>query len=818
MSAEDVPLLVAPSKRTYYPVIILEQLGVRGTQLLLFLSYGILFLAVLLSCYDKDWKTVTQTLNGSWTPMVHDNQLIGSKFVSNFSLSSNVQMMFSVCSPSVLRRRVVDPDIQETLVAKADQAPILLAKRIDISNHVVVRAHNSSQSSILFESTDPLSLVCSDSVDNSQICHAGCIIYPSSYILAFENLPSKIRGSLSFSMEYFVGRAIVSESELLLPPEMEYGIPVATSISADLVFNYNSVFRVDIELGIRVLLSVCTLWSILVFNMRIHKSDMGRFIIAEQHWISYLLWSVLLMQGITYIPYVLGRVRAFRIISSAGISVGFTMILITALLVLDSITATSEALLRSYQLDPSAIDDRGADYGTLREFPKEFYYGKILMFLVISGFWIVGSIVGIPQTPEVQLLDYFKGNTELSTVVVVLVIMRVTVTSLYIIWLFTSAFKASIALEKLPYMPTRFRQLAFRFAMVIMVNQVGYFVVRILGIFAARRVNDGAALHSGYQSSLELADLIFVSSITYIVAFVYSPASHRRKTPGYSLTGKSGIEETSFRFSTAKMLMEFSINSYFDSPFDRPEDGVGNIDSSKLDISHYGFELAAVVQSRSTNTSCFVSYSPKSRVVIVTFRGTEKTSLTNFNTNFWITRTPLVFDDRVEKQWYIPYFMEAGGVHAGYSNAYISIRSPLLKVISTLTDSASGILFTGHSMGGVLANLCAYDVTLHLPKIDMCVYTFGSPRFADIVLAPKYNEKVPCTYRVVCNRDIVTTMPHFGILYAHVGKEIFVDVQGNFLFQPSFVETAIRPSRSSLEDHKKETYLAALTRICEYAA
>jgi predicted lipase len=39
-----------------------------------------------------------------------------------------------------------------------------------------------------------------------------------------------------------------------------------------------------------------------------------------------------------------------------------------------------------------------------------------------------------------------------------------------------------------------------------------------------------------------------------------------------------------------------------------------------------------------------------------------------------------------------------------------------------------GVIFTGHSLGGALANLFAVNFTQTYPDIPMKLYTFGQPR------------------------------------------------------------------------------------------
>ena len=51
-------------------------------------------------------------------------------------------------------------------------------------------------------------------------------------------------------------------------------------------------------------------------------------------------------------------------------------------------------------------------------------------------------------------------------------------------------------------------------------------------------------------------------------------------------------------------------------------------------------------------------------------------------------------------------------VHSGFMRAYESVRDPLLQILYDLTqwDEAWDICVTGHSLGGAIATLCAFEL------------------------------------------------------------------------------------------------------------
>lgn len=121
-----------------------------------------------------------------------------------------------------------------------------------------------------------------------------------------------------------------------------------------------------------------------------------------------------------------------------------------------------------------------------------------------------------------------------------------------------------------------------------------------------------------------------------------------------------------------------------------------------------------------------------------------------------------------------------GRAHSGFSEAYESIRSAMFENIrKSLTDLAvsSGrpvlVYVLGHSLGGALATLGAYDLATSgehfgrysdgsaissAPCTVRCV-TWGSPRVGDSTFAQAYISAVPSTARFVHKPDVVPRVP-----------------------------------------------------------
>ena len=65
---------------------------------------------------------------------------------------------------------------------------------------------------------------------------------------------------------------------------------------------------------------------------------------------------------------------------------------------------------------------------------------------------------------------------------------------------------------------------------------------------------------------------------------------------------------------------------------------------------------------------------------------------------------------------------------------------------------------TGHSLGGALATLAAYDLQAEFAFRKLQVYTFGSPRTGNHAFAHDYERRVPHTWHVVNERACPSNM------------------------------------------------------------
>lgn len=143
---------------------------------------------------------------------------------------------------------------------------------------------------------------------------------------------------------------------------------------------------------------------------------------------------------------------------------------------------------------------------------------------------------------------------------------------------------------------------------------------------------------------------------------------------------------------------------------------------------------------------------------IITCRGTEPHERADIETNL----------DAV-----MAVAESVGRVHRGFK-AEVDRLWPRLE--QALISNTRPVWFTGHSLGGAMAAICAGRCRLSFIQSNpRAVFTFGSPRIGN----RRYVNHVRLEYyRFVNNNDIVPHFPPAWCGYRHSGKQVYIDSEG----------------------------------------
>ncbi|KAJ1733632.1 hypothetical protein LPJ61_001466 [Coemansia biformis] len=160
----------------------------------------------------------------------------------------------------------------------------------------------------------------------------------------------------------------------------------------------------------------------------------------------------------------------------------------------------------------------------------------------------------------------------------------------------------------------------------------------------------------------------------------------------------------------------------------------------------------------------FLGHNNRTRIIVVSFRGTK-------DVDDWVQDSEFSLD-----AW--PPHVPGSMVHHGFLSAYQSVATGVMREIVRLAarHPTYRIVFTGHSLGGAEAVLCAVD-TLHRHSELVHrthIYTYGMPRIGNSDWADSVEGLGIPVYRVVYENDMVVHIPFQWLGYTHFAQEVWI--------------------------------------------
>lgn len=164
----------------------------------------------------------------------------------------------------------------------------------------------------------------------------------------------------------------------------------------------------------------------------------------------------------------------------------------------------------------------------------------------------------------------------------------------------------------------------------------------------------------------------------------------------------------------------------------------------------------------------------------VVFRGTEKTRVKDILTVIQIRSSKLSLEkiEGCNLELATAVQDKKIRVHKGFKDAYHSVRKTVWQLVYATTGWSEEwkVCATGHSLGGALAALCAFDYAntrdenTNGPKVFMM--NFGCPRIGNSTFQKLYQKTVEHSCRVAIGDDIICNVPP---QFNHVGSELLFE-------------------------------------------
>ncbi|GAX81322.1 hypothetical protein CEUSTIGMA_g8753.t1 [Chlamydomonas eustigma] len=220
------------------------------------------------------------------------------------------------------------------------------------------------------------------------------------------------------------------------------------------------------------------------------------------------------------------------------------------------------------------------------------------------------------------------------------------------------------------------------------------------------------------------------------------------------------------------------------------------------------FMPLAYVDCEESDTQVWLFADQKKREAVVAFRGTEQVKWKDLITDLNlapVSLNPEGIDE--DRNLFFPLRLAKAivpsdevQVHGGFSSAYNSVRRQVVHLLDTLTTSSGSdaaavsastsdswrVMITGHSLGGALATICAYDLSVRLSPVKklqrISMYSFGAPRAGNKKFSEQYNLVVRDSWRCTNSKDVVPSVPRL-LGYSHVRHSVRLEEDGTLTVQ-----------------------------------
>lgn len=155
-------------------------------------------------------------------------------------------------------------------------------------------------------------------------------------------------------------------------------------------------------------------------------------------------------------------------------------------------------------------------------------------------------------------------------------------------------------------------------------------------------------------------------------------------------------------------------------------------------------------------------------------------------------------------------------VHEGFYNQFRSVEIEITKRLIKHLD-AKNIIFSGHSLGGALAQIAAAYYGEILDFSNVICHTFGSPRVGNKYFVEWFSKHVDENIRVENNRDPVPMIPQLPYWH-HTTNKCFSLSKTEYKEKDQDTPWYKRPFKlfkSKLSEHDCDLYIVRLKNLID---
>jgi len=274
--------------------------------------------------------------------------------------------------------------------------------------------------------------------------------------------------------------------------------------------------------------------------------------------------------------------------------------------------------------------------------------------------------------------------------------------------------------------------------------------------------------------------------------------------------------EPCFCFETVLKLYYFSMLIY---EIDEVPNTPYTLDTA---MGLYGLTDHHLLWHNELDAKSLICWNVESGTAVLAFRGTASVANVLADLKFWRTPHP----PRRGSYWLGTQPLVHTGfliywIDSGMRDRVMQLLRRGFKVKPRGGQGRWRVLVTGHSLGGAVAKLAAYDIHARAAElypdaaIDVSYVTFGCPYVGNTAFAKDLQHAVPDGWDVVLPNDIVANSGKFISMYKRAGFKVLISgATADLIVRPSLIERSVmRSSGKSVHEHLLTTYAQALASV-----